>query len=228
MASGSRITPISKSTLSNRLTKIDDLTRPDHTWLTAQDDCYFIGEYTARRGYAFSSTNDLIINFKKSMDRRARPDEWRHKGAAIRRAAAAFRSSLDDNARERLTFVPIPPSKARDDPLYDDRLTQMLQQIWSEPVDVRELVIQPLSTDAVHDSASRPTPRELEARYTIDGRLLEPLPREIAVVDDVLTTGAHFVAVRNVLQREIPGVKIIGLFIARRVPEAVDVENFFS
>jgi len=27
---------------------------------SANDDCYFIGEYTARRGYAFSSTNTAV------------------------------------------------------------------------------------------------------------------------------------------------------------------------
>jgi predicted amidophosphoribosyltransferase len=46
------------------------------------------------------------------------------------------------------------------------------------------------------------------------------------VVDDVITTGAHYVAMRNVLRREFLGTKIVGLFIARRVPEAVDIEDF--
>jgi len=42
----------------------------------------------------------------------------------------------------------------------------------------------------------------------------------------VLTTGAHFGAASNVLQRTSPGVRVIGVFIARRVPEAADVEDF--
>jgi hypothetical protein len=42
----------------------------------------------------------------------------------------------------------------------------------------------------------------------------------------VLTTGAHYRAVSNVLKRAIHSVRIIGLFIARRVPEATDIENF--
>jgi hypothetical protein len=44
----------------------------------------------------------------------------------------------------------------------------------------------------------------------------------------VITTSqpAHFIAVRNILGREFPDTKIVGLFIARRVPEAVDVEDF--
>lgn len=84
----------SGSTLPQRLTKIDDLTRPDHSCLSADDDCYFIGEYTARKSYAFSSTNNLIVNLKKPMERRGRP-EWQYKGRAIETAAAMLRSSLE-------------------------------------------------------------------------------------------------------------------------------------
>jgi hypothetical protein len=217
----------SGSTLPQRLTKIDDLTRPDHSYLTADDDCYFIGEYTARRGFAFSSTNNLILNFKKPMDRRNRPAEWPYKGRAIEQAAAMFRTSLNERARETLTFVPVPPSKARGDPLYDDRLEQMLRRIWpGQATDVRELVKQPVSTPAVHDSTDRPTPTVLEGRYVIDRALRDPAPQVIAVVDDVITTGAHFIATRNMLMREFPGTKIVGLFIARRAPEAMDIEDF--
>jgi hypothetical protein len=51
----------SASTFPLRLTKIDDLARPDHSYLTAADDCYFLGEYTARKGFAFGATNRLIL-----------------------------------------------------------------------------------------------------------------------------------------------------------------------
>jgi adenine/guanine phosphoribosyltransferase-like PRPP-binding protein len=46
------------------------------------------------------------------------------------------------------------------------------------------------------------------------------------LVDDVLTTGAHFKAAQAILQKAFPGVLIIGFFIARRVPESVNIENF--
>jgi hypothetical protein len=159
---------ISGSIFPNRLTEIDDLARPDHSYLVVGDDCYFLGEYTARKGFAHSVTNRLIINFKKRMDRRGRP-EWPYKAAAIQQAATAFRSALNDQARATLTFVPVPPSKAKGDPFYDDRLTQMLHTIWpGQSTDIRELVVQPTSTDAVHDQGVRPSPTELQARYALD------------------------------------------------------------
>jgi hypothetical protein len=58
------------STFPKRLTEIDDLTRPDHFYLMADDACHFLGEYTARKGYAFSATNQLVLNFEKSLVKR--------------------------------------------------------------------------------------------------------------------------------------------------------------
>ena len=203
----------------DRFTEIDELTRPDHSWLTDEDRCYFLGEYTARQGYAHSPTNDLILNLKKPPARRGRP-EWRYKERAVQGAAAAFRQALGA-APARMTFVPVPPSKTRADPLYDDRIPWMLRTIWpGQPADIREIIIQPESADAVHDSPVRPTPSQIEAGYRIDETLTAPEPAFIAIVDDVLTTGAHFRAANSVLAARFPAVQVVGLFIARRVPDA--------
>lgn len=217
----------SNSIFPTRLTQVDEITRPDHYYLTAEDSCYFLGEYTARKGYAFSATNSLIINLKKPVTLRGEY-QWWYKVQAINQAAAAFRAALNEDALNCITFVPIPPSKARTDPLHDDRMTQVLHAIRPHPpLDVRELIVQRSSTEAVHLDDSRPRPETLEALYEVDESLLEPLPQLIGLVDDVLTTGAHFKAAQSLLHRTFPGVRIIGLFIARRAPEAVDIENIF-
>jgi hypothetical protein len=132
----------SAGTFPQRLTKIDDLARPDHFYLTPADECYFLGEYTARKGYAFSATNQLILNFKKSMDKRGTA-QWRYKERAIDEAAAAFRVALNKEWLDSATLVPVPPSKSKNDPLYDDRLVRMVRGIRGQPaLDVRELVLQ--------------------------------------------------------------------------------------
>jgi hypothetical protein len=79
--------------LPTRLSKIDELTRRDHTFLEAGDDCYYLGEYTARAGFAFSGTNDLIQNLKKPMDRRGTP-QWKWKTWAINRSAEMLREAV--------------------------------------------------------------------------------------------------------------------------------------
>jgi hypothetical protein len=209
-----------------RLTKVDDLARPDHTYLTATDDCYFLGEYTARKGYAFSPANNLILNFKKSPSTLGTA-QWPWKERALQQASTAFRTALNAEFLNGATLVPIPPSKAKADPLYDDRMIRMLRGIRPQPpVDVRELIVQTESSAAAHDQAVRPRPDEIVARYRIDPNLLLPAPRGVAICDDVLTTGAHYRAAHTVLLRAFPGVRMIGLFIARRVPEAVDFSDF--
>lgn len=212
----------------NNLTEIDQLTRPDHCYLTPADRCYFLGEYTARQGYAYSDTNSLILNLKKPMDRQGRP-EWVHKGRAILRAAKALRNAIHNDWLASATFVPIPPSKAKGDPMHDDRMTKMIQRInTTNPVDCRELIVQAQSTDAAHESDDRPGPADLAALYSIDEALAAPPPKKIVIVDDVLTTGSHFKAAQSVLAARFPDIPIVGFFVARRAPEAIDIEAFFD
>ena len=205
--------------MAARLTKIDALTLPDHRYLAAEDECYYLGEYSARKGYAYSQTNDLIQNFKKPVSRRDLP-EYRYKLLAVDRAGAALRESLREEFLRVATLVPIPPSKARDDALYDDRLLRLLHALGqSLDVDIRELVIQTDSTEAFHDSVSRPTPDFLVSRYSIDESLTDPEPSIIALFDDVLTTGAHFRAATRVLRGRFPDVPLVGIFLARCAPD---------
>ena len=205
---------MSNGSSSNQFTQIEGTQLEDHWHLTSADECYYIGEYTPGMGVSYSETNQLIMNFKKSVDRKGQLD-WRYKGHAIRTVAQMF-ATLDAVFRKDAVFVPIPPSKAKSDPLYDDRVMQMLQAV-SPALDVRELLIQPNSTEAAHNREHRDSPAEIADRYHIDETLLEPDPRKIAIVDDVLTTGAHFQAATSVLRTYFPQTTIVGLFIARRV-----------
>jgi hypothetical protein len=198
-------------------TKIDELILPDHWYLDGEDDCYFIGEYTAGKGFSYSTTNQLIYNLKKSVDRRGLP-EWVWKVRAIRQSARMIRESLDGAFIQSTTFVPVPPSRAASDHLYDDRMTQVLK-LLDDHGDVRELVFQSEGMHDAHTAESRPGPGTLYQNYEIEESLVEPGPSAIAVVDDVLTTGAHFKAMKRILEETFPEVPVIGLFLARRVPD---------
>ena len=83
-----------------------------------------------------------------------------------------------------------------------------------------------MSTDAAHVRDVRPAPEQVHALYRIDETLTGPVRGIIAVVDDILTTGAHFRAAKSVLSARFPGVAIIGLFIARRAPNTAAIEDF--
>ena len=208
------------------LTKVDELALPEHSYLSEDDVCYYIGEYTARQGYKYSATNQLISNLKKKMDQKGKWG-WHYKRDAIRDVAAAFREAIGDSSLKAMTLVPVPPSKSKNDEMYDDRLTQMLQAMNPAlGVDIRELVVQDSSTLEAHLSDVRPRPDELVELYRMEESLIEPVPNCIAIVDDVLTTGSHFKAMREVLSSRFPSAHIIGLFIARRVWGADDPGDF--
>jgi hypothetical protein len=208
--------------LPSRVLKVDALALPDHHYLDEHDICYYAGEYTAGAGHAYSETNQLILNFKKTLDKRGTA-QWPYKERAIQQGAQILRAAIKADAP--ITFVPVPPSKSKDEPLYDDRLVRMLQVVCAgRRQDVRELVLQRHSLEPAHLAAARPTPEELIANYRLDEELVAPTPQTLWIVDDVLTTGCHFKAVKQVLAERFPDVPIVGLFLARRVPKSVELD----
>ena len=197
-----------------RLRKIDDQSRPDHYNLTADDNCLYLYEYTSGKDYSFSATNSLISNLKKKRDSRG----YHYKAHAIGDAARAFAAAINPQWLDGATLVPVPPSKAKIDPDYDDRMCQVCRQIrFAPPLDMRELVVQRNSLPSAHESPQRPSVDDLLREYAIDENLTKTRPRWIGVFDDVLTAGTHFVAMRRLLAGRFPGVPITGFFIARRV-----------
>lgn len=215
-----------------KLQQIDELTRPEHFFLGPDDDCYFLREYTAGAGYGHGETNNLISNLKKTVDKRGKA-EWFYKEQTIQRAGQELRQVLDPTLRnniDRLTIMPMPPSCIKTNPMYDDRMRRivdvMTQGLGS---DVRELVLQSKDMTASHRAGlgrSRPRPEDLYAAYYVDESVAAPAPRYILVVDDVLTAGAHFVAVKRRLSERFPSVgRIIGCFWARRaLPASLEDE----
>jgi predicted amidophosphoribosyltransferase len=186
------------------------------------DECYYLGEYTARKGYAYSPTNNLIINLKK--DPKVRDTyQWPHKVKAIRIAAICLRVAFNPEWLQNATLVPIPPSKARGHESYDERMLQVLQALGKgSALDIRELVHQQESTGADHECEYRRTPHEIAENYYLEEALVAPAPTTIAVFDDVLTKGSHFKAMQIVLSARFPEVPIYGFFLARRVPQPDD------
>lgn len=181
------------------------------------DACYYLGDYTARGGFVFSETNDLIQNLKKPMDRRTRP-EWRYKISAIDRAAKMLREALPRRWVSRVTFVPMPPSKMRTHAEYDDRLLQILSKVGD--LAMRELLVATEDVEPAHLTEQRRNVADVIQALRLDGSLRSPTPEALCVFDDVLTTGAHLKAAQSISMDEYPNVPLAGLFLARRAPEA--------
>jgi hypothetical protein len=198
-----------------KLTKFDTAAREGHSFLRPKDDCHYFIEYTANRAFNYSDANNFINNLKKKPSLRS-TNQWKYKLAAIRQAAETLSEELPAGWRKKSTFVPVPPSKAKDHAEYDDRMSKVLAKL--DGADVRELVGQKKSMEATHVSSKRHTIDQLVANYEIDEEEVgKKTPTHIVIVDDMMTAGAHYRAMRKVLKKRFPGVPISGVFLARRI-----------
>ncbi|QFT34113.1 hypothetical protein FIV00_26695 [Labrenzia sp. THAF82] len=210
---------MSDESWSNKARTIGEIERPDHYYLGPDDQCAFFGEYTARKGWKHSTTNGIISNLKKTPDKRGTA-EWQHKNRVISQVSSLICANLDPVAIPNLTIIPAPPSKAPIDPMYDDRIERIAQGI-APNIDARCLLNTSQSRPAAHLTDDRPGPDILE-----DGLLWnqeeanrKPIGNTVVILDDVLVTGATFVACSRIVKRAHPTASVFGLFVARRVPE---------
>lgn len=217
---------------NQRLREIDDLTRGSHPYLLSTDVVLYWREYTPGKGYKFSDVNQFISNLKKSPTRPSNELYW--KDQDIGRAAGYFSRALSHDWLRIATLVPIPSSKHRDHPEYDDRMTRICRRIKtavpSDRIDVRELVRVTESIEPAHvrKAAGRPRPTvaEIEAVYEINEDIAAPTPTVIGLFDDVLTNGTHFRAMSNVLTARYINVPIVGIFVARCVHPPIEAADF--
>jgi hypothetical protein len=202
--------------LKLRLQKIDDVTRPDHWYLTPADECYYFCDYTAGAGFDFTPSNSFILHLKKLVWRRGLAD-YPHKGRAIEQATLLLRDVFEDSFYATATFAPIPPSKSESNTEYDDRMWRIVLGVCrGKGGDPRRLIVQTASyaTSRSNIDGHQMRPEDLLAIYRID----KPQPPRLTVClfDDILATGCHFKAAKQLIKSEFPAVNCIGIFLARQ------------
>ena len=209
------------SHLPAMLTALDAPKRLEHAFLCASDRCAYLAPYLAGGGYQAGACNQLIRNFKcEPSIARHNPQRRRHKHHAITMLAQWLRGAVTREAAERSTWVPIPPSKRRGDPDYDDRLTRTLSVAFhAYDVDVRSLLYQFENTVPDHAGPTRLSATALYDNLRLDVEALNarPIRGRIALFDDVLTTGKHYKCCERRLREALPCTPIAGVFLTRRV-----------
>lgn len=217
--------------MTYRLTKIDELTISDHYYLVESDECWYFGEYSAYKDWSFSRTNQLIKNFKKEMSKRG-TNQWPHKVRAIREVGQLIASTINRDRLNGVIFVPIPPSKIRDDPNYDPRLVQALNHASNSlniALPISECLSQRSNTEPDHVSGkTRATPQERCNSYDIHPERIPGGTNVVVIVDDVVTTGSHYKGAELALKKVLPKASYAGLFIARTVREDDDLDEEFD
>lgn len=140
--------------------------------------------------------------------------QWQYKINAMKMLAAAVRGAINPAAIGSVTIIPIPPSKVRTDPEYGPRMAVIAKTVVQ---DAREAIEPVASRCPLHESQQRMKPDEMFATLTLRQTLCQPVPTDIILLDDVITTGCSFVACHRLLREQFPTVPISGIFAARRV-----------
>jgi predicted amidophosphoribosyltransferase len=207
-----------------RIDKVE-LDRLPH--LTEQDACHYARDYFPRSGYQHSrpeSANQLIINFKKPENRKKYDAEWKHRESAVAQFANELCIFLQTPKIKglicinQIALMYIPGSKSKQDPLYSTRFDDVLK-ILKEKISTLQIV-EPIailnSGEASHETSNSELrdPEKIKGNYTWRG-LEKKHPMYLMIIDDVLTTGSHFKAVRLFLQENEFKGRIFGFFWAK-------------
>ena len=203
-----------------RLSRIDELTRREHYFLGDQDVCYYFGEYTGRNGRPFSLIGTLIQDLLQPRDPAVEKQEYR-KDRALGRVAQWLHEVFDPASVAEATFVPLPQSGSGVRTDSDDRMFRILKRC-ADGLDVRRL-IEFAGSKADGESGLRAGPDLLYENMRVVLALTEPKPRAIFLVDDLLTTGANFVAAKRRILQVMPDVPVFGLFVARKALDSGDI-----
>lgn len=172
--------------------------------------------YTPGMGFAYSETNQFINNLKilKSADQ----NRLYYKEQAIKRFAAEVCSLLQVFAFP-ITLVPIPPSKTSAHPDYDDRVDQVARLIAERLAYVQYLPIlyRTVDTESHHASRRGRDPERIYRDISINESFAASYDGEslITLLDDVLTSGAHYSACRRRLCDRFKDEEVAGIFWAK-------------
>ena len=203
----------------SNLVRIDELilSTHQHGSLSLADECYYLLEYTAHQPPGYSRGNDLILDLKKSVSKKALR-EWRYKERAIGEIAGLLRAALPPVVDfDKTTLIPIPPSRTRTDPFYDDRNLRILRQACPEGADIRELILTRANVVPSHERVDRPSAGEILKNYMLHPDVSAEVRETVVLFDDMITGGNHFVASKKFVENHCHSKKTIGIFIARRI-----------
>lgn len=206
-----------QSNLNYSWRRFDRLTCSGANNLGPDDLCFYYMD-KLQGGYEKSTANQLVFNLKKPMSLKGSAG-WHYKGESIDRFGkdlARFVGTM--KCRENLALVPMPPSSSRGSADYDDRILQACR-IASRRTGIKVLDIldQKKSRAPFHISGAYRNIDEIQRNLKLDTTCKMHPPGILLLVDDLLHTGAQFVAASNCIISSYTNVKVVGIFWARQV-----------
>jgi len=180
--------------------------------LTERDVIYYHIEYIGE-GYQASSDNSWVSNYKRGIEYRNK-SAWYYKEEAVRKFADLIVETppVDDG----LVLLAGPTSKRRNSPLFDSRNEDVLRSVHHAtgiPISFNLEAV--MDSEPVHFQPGYRSPEKLIGHYHFTP--FENVPSVVYIVDDVITSGSHFVVWRDLIHDVHPGLEVRGLYLARTV-----------
>ena len=180
-------------------------------YLTENDVIYYHLDYT-RGGYSQSPANQWVLNYKKGIEHRGEK-QWYYKEKAIEKFAnLIIQTSINGN----VVLLAGPPSKHPNSELFDSRNEDVLNIVHTNtgiPISFNLKAIKDF--EPTHIQSGYRHPDLLRGLYSFEP--FENVPDIVFIVDDVITSGSHFVVWRDLIHQEHSNVEVRGLYLARTV-----------
>jgi len=171
-------------------TRIDPLLH-GFQYLSEDDVIFYHLEYSTG-GYQKSPANQWVSNYKKGIEHR-NEKQWYYKEKAINDFADLI---INTPIGGNCIFLAVPPSKRRDSALFDSRNEDVIKKV----------------------KQAAGIPEMLKGFYEFIP--FETVPDIVYIVDDVITSGSHYVVWKDLIHQVHPCVEVRGLYLARSVGEA--------
>lgn len=209
-----------------RFQKLSEFELADHRFLEPGDSCYYLGEYIADGlGYQHGGWNQSIKNLQHSP--RSDSQLIYYKNRAINEIVEIMLSA--GKRLDGYTWIPVPPSKCKDNPEYDDRLIQILRKLnarYPGDIEIRDPIFQPADLADSNIGEPRQPPEYYIENWDLAPEFVsEESDKQIIVFDDVLTRGAHFKAIQRLINQVFPGRAVVGVFITRTTHPSVNWDD---
>jgi len=187
-----------------------DVVESPPVYLGEEDICVYARDYVARGGWAASVANNLMNNFKKEPSKRG-TIEWEYKIQAVNQLADELSGILPQGA----IICTIPTSQPRGSEEYDPRFDMLVERLKTLRPDIK--IEEPITCrqggTPAHHGGTR-TPSILKGNFEWSG-FAGSAPETIFQIDDVLTTGGHFRACKEMIAEHCPDTKVVGLFFCK-------------
>ena len=196
--------------------------------LDDSDMCFYYLVRTSG-GWSASDANSRIDDFKKPVT--SSRAALRYKDEEIARFADDVAGLMRTQGFRRLignygpaALVPMPTSSPKGSPGYDARLARLCEAVAgsAEGLYVMDVFDMKAGVTPSHAGGTR-NASFLKDAMAIDTRG-KALPKIVILVDDVITTGSHYVACRDLIYEESPESVVIGVFLALHRSDWVDYE----